>query len=176
MTTKPALFIISVLFFFGCTSSDTVNKSVSVSETSSIKKLDSILYTGWYFIDNNRGRERRLQQTNSFYYINPIPIVAVKHFKEVNLFHEKDCFALFIWLDNEGSQLLNAARKKSKGQKFAFIINNKLEIIQLADDPQFAQVSKDIDSRVYGQVLAFPCKSRSSEELKKFKTIIESEK
>lgn len=92
------------------------------------------------------------------------------------MFHEKDCYALFIWLDKKSSQLLDTAKQKYKGKKIAIIVDNQLLRTQLADDPQFATVDKNDDRRIYGQVLAFPCNSFLPAELKNYETIINNEK
>ena len=115
-------------------------------------------------------------KTNDIYNIDPTPIVTAKNFDKAIMFHEKDCYALFIWLDKKGSQLLDIAKQNYKVKKFAIIVDNQLIKTQLVDDPQFATVNKNDDPRIYGQVLAFPCNSFLPAELKNYETILNKEK
>jgi hypothetical protein len=177
-----ATFILT-LMLFSCGYSDTASRRTTIDTIEHIKgnsgssQLDSVLTTGWYFLsDTSTGYKRQLFKSGESYYIAPIPIVTAANFDKVNLFHEKDCWALFTWLDKKGAQALNAAKKKVQGQRLAFILNNKLLRLQLVDDPQFASVEDDADPRVYGEVLTFPCNSFSSDELNNFETILKGEK
>lgn len=168
--TNPTNTTIAILIFFlfSCNTSES-NQHIASSE--------SILYTGFYFIkDTTISLKRQLIKTNDIYDIDPTPIVTAKHFDKVTLFHEKDCYALFVWLDKKGSQLLDIAKQKYIGKKIAIIVDNQLLRIQSVDDPQFATVDKNDDPGVYGQVLAFPCNSFLPAELKNYETIIDNEK
>lgn len=157
-----------ILFLFSCNTSES---------KKNIPHSDSTLYTGFYFIkDTATSFKRQLIKTNDIYYIDPTPIVTAKNFDKVVMFHEKDCYALFIWLDKKGSQLLDIAKQNCKGKKFAIIVDNQLLRTQLVDDPQFASVEEKDDPRIYGQVLAFPCNSFLPAELKNYETIINNEK
>jgi hypothetical protein len=183
-TMKIGLTSLLILLFlaFSYHFQDGIKEQIGIHSKEYIKvspdilKSDDTLYTGWYFINDNSGYRRKLDKTQDSYYINPTPIVIAKNFKKVNIFHEKDCYALLIWLDDEGAEALHSAKQKPDTKKLAFLIDNRLVSVQLANDPQFAQVEKEADPRIYGQVLAFPCKSVPLEELKNYKIIIESEK
>lgn len=172
------------LWLFGCGSSDAVGKRITIEDpehyikdSPDILKFDSVLNTGWYFIsDTATGYKRQLLKSNDSFDIKPVPIVTATNFDKVSIFHEKDCWALFTWLDKKGSQALNNAMQKAKGKQLAFILDNKLLRLQLVDDLQFANVQDNADSRVYGQVLTFPCNSFSSDELKNYQTILKSER
>ena len=160
--------IILILFLFSCNNSES---------NQHIPSSDSTLNTGFYFIkDSGSFLQRQLIRTNNIYHIDPTPIVTVKNFRKVERFHEKDCYALFIWLDEKGSQLLDLAKQNYQGKKFAIIVDNQLVRTQLVDDPQFATVHKKDDPRIYGQVLVFPCNSFLPAELKMFETLINNEK
>jgi hypothetical protein len=162
------IIIIFILFLLSCNTSES---------NQNIPNLDTNLYTGFYFInDTATSLKRQLIKTNDVYNIDPTPIITAKNFDKVEMFHEKDCYALFIWLDKKGSQLLDIAKQSYKGKKFALIVNNQLLRIQLVDDPQFATVGKKDDTRIYGQVLVFPCNSFLPAELKNYETIISNEK
>lgn len=148
-----------------------------IKDSPDVLKSDRMLYTGWYFVtDTSTGYKKQLLKSNNSYNIEPSPIVTAANFVNVSIFHEKNCWALFTWLDEKGAQTLNAAIQKSKGKILAFILDNKLLRIQSADDPQFANVGENVDPRVYGQVLTFPCNLFSPEELKNYQTILKSEK
>jgi hypothetical protein len=172
------------LWIFSCGSSDAVGKRITIEDpehhikdSPDILKFDSVLYTGWYFVsDMSTGYKKQLLQSKDSFDINPVPIVTATNFDNVSLFHEKDCWALFTWLDKRGSQALNAALQKAKGKQLAFILDNQLLRLQLADYPQFANVQDNADPRVYGQVLTFPCNSFSPAELKNYQTILKSER
>ena len=184
MTINLTKTIILFFLLFGCNSSNTTNNQRTIPDSEhliknspNILKSDSTLFTGFYFIkDTVAAYKRQLIKTNEIYSIDPTPIVTAKNFEKVTMFHEKDCYALFIWLDKKGSQLLNIAMKNYKGRKFALIVDNQLVRIQLVDDPQFATVDNNEDPRIYGQVLAFPCNSFSPAELTNYETMIKNEK
>jgi len=145
------------------------NTEVHVKETSDTVRVNNVLYTGWYFIsDTPTGYKRQLLKTSDSYDIQPLPIITTTNMSEVSLFHEKDCWALFTWLDRKGSEALNAAIQKANGKNLAFILDNKLLRLQVINDPQFAKVTEDVDPRVYGEVLTFPCNSFLSTELQDF--------
>ena len=165
--TKMTIAILT-LFLFGCNASES-NQNISSS--------DSTLHSGFYFInDTATSFKRQLIKTNDIYNIDPKPIVTAKNFNKVVMFHEKDCYALFIWLDKEGSQLLDAAKQNYKGKKFAIVVDNQLLRTQLVDDPQFATVDEKDAPSIYGQVLALPCNSFLPTELKNYEIIINNEK
>ncbi len=180
---KMAATAIITLLLFSCNSSDTVSKqSVKESsknyskDSSEILKFNRALHTGWYFVsDTLTGYKRQLFKFNESYSIEPTPIVTTVNFKEVSLFHEKDCWAVFTWLNKSGAQSLNIAKQKARGKKLAFILDDKLIRLQPVDDPQFASVEDDVDPRVYGEVLTFPCNSFPQDELKNFDTILKNE-
>ena len=160
--------VILILFLFSCNTSES-NQNTPTSDTT--------LYTGFYFIsDSTTSFKRQLIKTNDIYNIDPTPIVTAKNFNKVMRFHEKNCYALFVWLDKTGSQSLDIAKQNYTGKKFAIIVDNQLLRTQLVDDPQFATVDKNDDPRIYGQVLAFPCNSFLPTELTHYETIINKEK
>ena len=160
--------LILISFLFSCNTSENIRD---------VSNSDSALSTGFYFIkDTVTSFKRQLIKTTDIYNIDPTPIVTTKNFYKVEMFHEKDCYALSIWLDKKGSQLLCAARRNYKGKKFAIIVDNQLLRTQLVDDPQFATVNEKDDPRIYGQVLAFSCNSFQPTELKNYEIIISKEK
>lgn len=181
---KTAAAAILTLLLFSCNSFDTVNKqSVKRSlknyskDSSEVLKFGDTLHTGWYYISDTFTRyKRQLLKSNESYNIEPKPTVTTANFKEVSLFHEKDCWAIFIWLNKSGAQSLNIAKQKAKGKKLAFVLDDKLIRLQAVDDPQFASVEDDVDPRIYGQVLAFPCNSFLPNELESFETTLKKEK
>jgi hypothetical protein len=148
---------ISAIIFFGCDSSNQNNKAVLVSDSKEsmkdrpdVMKSDSVLRTGWYFIsDSSTGFKRQLDKTTEIYDVDPTPIISVSDFNQVEIFHEKDCYALIITVDRNGAEALKIAKQKSAGKKIGFVIDNKLLRIQAIDDPQFAQVENGADSRIY---------------------------
>jgi len=176
--------IIIILTLCGCNASNTANNNKTIPDTGgnrknnpSILKSDSVISTGFYLIkDSGASIKRQLVKTNDTYGIDEKPIVTAINFDTVSSYHEKDCYALFIWLDKHGSQLLDIAKHNYKGEKIAFIVGNKLVRTQLLDDPQFAQVDKHDDQRTYGQILAFPCNSFSPAELEEYETIINNDR
>ena len=134
-------------------------------------KNDSVLPSGWYYIaETNNGWKRKLAKTSEYFFVNPEPIVTVKNFKETILYHEKSCYALFIQLDSNGSKAWASALLKAKGKKLAFILDDSLLQTPVVD----SQFARD-DPREYGNILALPCSSYSVTQLKRYKTIIESE-
>jgi hypothetical protein len=138
---------------------------------------DKVLYTGFYFIkEENTNIQRQLINTNKTYYIDSIPIVTISNFREVNRFHEKDCYGMIIMLNSEGAKLLDNAIKKHLNEKIGIIVNNQLLRVQPLSDPQFARVDENDDSRIYGEVLAFPCNSFESLKLIEFESMIKNYK
>jgi hypothetical protein len=174
MRVIATLILTSLLF--SCGSSDAVGERLTIEDPEhhikdnpDVLKFDSVLYTGWYFISGtSTGYKRQLIESGESYHIEPRPIVTAANFDKVSMFHEKDCYALFTWLDKKGSQALNAAKQKAKGKTLAFILDNKLLLVQSADDPQFASVEDNVDPRVYGEVLTFPCNSFFSRRTEEF--------
>jgi len=146
---------------FGCHSSGTKDDGITVPDPKdSIKEgvdtqnSDSTLYTGWYFITGTvTGFKRQIKKSGETYNIVRRPIVTVANFVKISPFHEKDCYALLIWLDANGSRNLNTAINSYKGKRIGFILDNQLLRVQDVDDPQFASVSDSVDQRVYGQTL-----------------------
>jgi hypothetical protein len=175
-------FILTSLLF-SCGSSDALSKRIinkdtqhHIEDSSDSSQVDSVLTTVWYFIsDASTGYKRQLLKSGESYNIALMPIVTTANFDKVSMFHEKDCWALFTWLNKKGVQALNTAKQNAKSKMIAFILDNKLLRLQLVEDPQFARVEENADPRVYGEVLTFPCNSFSPEELKNFETILKSE-
>lgn len=160
--------VIITVFVLSC------NASIS---TQKVSALEPMLYTGIYVIDDTQlSLKRQLLKTDTVYDIVRTPIVTAGNFVKAELFHEKDCYAVYVWLDKEGSTLLDAAKEKYHKKKFGIVVDNQLIRIQFVDDPQFATVDNNADPRIYGQVLAFPCNSFSPSELKSYETILNREK
>jgi hypothetical protein len=157
-------FLFSILLLMNPTSNDNL-------PNGHYNKYDSTLPSGWYYItETNNGWRRKLYNSSGYFFINPAPIVTAKNFKEVTLFHEKSCYALFIQLDSIGSKAWALTLLKAKGKKLAFVLDDSLLQTPVID----ARFVKD-DPREYGHILALPCNSYSPTELKKFETIIENE-
>src|SRR5205085_11728518 len=125
---KYILILTLTLFLFGCSSSDTSGERIAIEDpehhikdSPDILKFDSVLYTGWYFVsDTPTGYKRQLNNSSGSYDIEPAAIVTAVNFDKVSLLHEKDCWAIFTWLDKKGAQSLNAAKQKGKGKTLAF--------------------------------------------------------
>jgi hypothetical protein len=141
-----------------------------IKDSPGILKHDStILYTGWYYVvDSSNGYKRQLDKSAETYYLDPKPIVTAKNFTTFEIyegnFKEKKYLGLTMRLDKEGTESWSNATLRAKGNRLAFILDNRL--LQVAM----------VNSQITGGVTALNRGDYSRQELKNFKKIIESEK
>jgi preprotein translocase subunit SecD len=138
------------------------------AQTAKPRRTRQLLVTGWYYITEQPNNfKRQADKTNQFYYIDPNPVVTVKHFKQLDLSEAKwmnrTYPSLIIRFDEQGTKAWGAATARSVHNKMAFIIDNKLIIT-----PTINQPSKTGDVSVVGD--NFPI-----ETLKTIKTELEGE-
>lgn len=94
---------------------------------------DSILLTGWYYInDHGQGFKRKLDRSEETYYIDPMPIITRDNFSSIVTYEtnfrgaRSDYGGLEISLDDYGKKAFALATYNSLDRQIAFVINNKL--------------------------------------------------
>lgn len=128
---KLILFLIGVFTIVNCNSQTPAKNTVTMNNVDYIYQKniqDSVLATGWYFIEtDSTGFKRQLETTEEVYFLNPRPIAIAPNFKQVTLGKNRyDDFYLSISLDEAGTQAWAAATLKATGGKLGFILNNCL--------------------------------------------------
>lgn len=126
---------------------------------------DSLLSTGWYSIKNfENDFAYQLENDTTIYFIDPLPIVSVKHFSKLevkeNQFNQT---ALIIWFDKFGSNAWYEGTKVNVGRQLALIIDNKLVSVGKVNEPIPSGVSS-LSSLNY-----------DTNEILEFKSILEKE-
>ena len=125
------LFLIGVFTIVSCNSQTPAKSTATMNSVDYIYQKniqDSVLATGWYFIEReSMGFERQLEKTEEIYFLNPRPIAVVSNFKKVALKKNRyNDFYLSISLDEAGTQSWAAATLKATGGKLGFMLNNRL--------------------------------------------------
>jgi preprotein translocase subunit SecD len=100
-------------------------------QTPQPHKVPQLLATGWYAVSEQpTNYKRQADRTNQVYYIDPAPVVSVKHFKRLKLsesrFMSKNYPVLVINFDDTGTVAWKTAINSALHTKFALIIDNKL--------------------------------------------------
>ena len=132
--------------FLGCgTNSNSNENQVSIHKKSKKKIIegDSVLQSGWYYVvDSGKGYKRKLEKTEEYYFIAPIPIVAVEDFTtlQVNKSNISDSYVLTIHFNDTAAEAWSIATGKSIGNRLAFILDNKLLFTPMVN----AQITKGI--------------------------------
>ena len=155
-----------MIWITGCSSADSSSKKSNTNDEPELARQDSILITGWYYIvDSDSGYRRQLEMDTLFYFIDPTPIVSVKHFTTLEVTENKWHDAmLVIRFDKKGTKAWSEATKKYIGKQLALIIDNKLI------------VTPEVNSQITGGVSALGTAWYTKQDLEKFKAIIEKEK
>ncbi len=170
MVTKISLILISVFLLTNCANTISRNNSKTINESisngSSKPITDSVLQTGWYYIiDTTNGYKRQLGNSQTYYFIDPNPIVIAKNFRTLTIYNNKEGIPeMMMTLDEKGTEAWARATEKYIGKRLAFILDNKL----LEADYVNSQITGGITALIGGDY--------TKDELGKIKTVIESEK
>ena len=110
------------------------------AQSAKMHNPKQLLVTGWYYItEQPNNYKRQADKTNQVYYIDPDPIITVKHFKKIelsdSLFMNKKYAMLMIYFDDPGTKAWSIATNKAVHSKLAFIIDNKLIITPTIKQP-----------------------------------------
>ena len=104
------------------------NSSMSLEDCYQQNIESATLMTGWYYIsDTDSGFVRQLDKTDTFYKINPFPIVTAADISTLTI--EKNNFGntyLFIKFGTRGTESWREATRKAIGKNLAFIVDDKL--------------------------------------------------
>lgn len=127
------LFLIGVFTIVSCNSQTSTKSTAAMDSVDDIYQKniqDSVLATGWYFIESDStGFKRQLEKTEEVYFLNPRPIATSSNFKKVALGKNRyDDWYLGISLDKAGTQAWAEATLKAaeaEGQ-LGFVLNNRL--------------------------------------------------
>ncbi|MGZ4006993.1 MAG: SecDF P1 head subdomain-containing protein [Mucilaginibacter sp.] len=133
-----------------------------------IQKGNGKLKTGWYYIvDKENSYSRQLYKSNNKYFIDPEPIVSIKHFNKIELitddFNGKPNQYLSIRFDAVGADAWSKATGKSIYKKLALIIDDKLIY------------APEVNAQITGGISALNPGNYSKAELENFEKIIKSE-
>jgi preprotein translocase subunit SecD len=155
--------ILSILMFFSLGSC--IPNSTTILSSGSIQSHSDSLKTGWYYITTKElGIEKRLKGTGETFYINPIPIVTIKNFKEINIYQSNyGNYGLTIKLDKKGTKEWSSATQKMIGQRLALIIDNELMHVPIVND----QIDSGLSALNRGDL--------TIDELSKIKITLENE-
>lgn len=158
-------YILSILIFFSCEQLIVTENQSEVTRISEVTQ-NSQLRTGWYYLsDKDNGVEKILNGTKEVYYLNPLPIVTVDNFTDLEIYQSNhDHYGMTIRLDKKGTKQWSIATGKSIGKKLALVIDNELYFMP--------QVNAQIDVGV----TALNRSDLSEAELKAIKNKIEKEK
>lgn len=162
---RLVLFLIGVFTIMSGHSQTSTKNAATMNGVDDIYRenmQDSVLVTGWYFVEKDSiGFERQLEKTEDVYFINPHPIVVASNFKKVAL--EKNIyndFYLSISLDKVGTRAWAEATLKATGRKLGFILNNRLLYVP------------HINSQITGGMTAVNSSNYTKEEYEEFKRLI----
>lgn len=170
------IMTISICFLLGCSSGNKKEPMLKsqhpISNDSIINENDSILKTGWYYVsDTNTGYKRKLDKSDKYYFIDPIPFLTVNNFTEIKIIEIQESknhnTLLGFTPDKDGQKKWNVATGKALGKVVAFILDNQLLDARLIysqsqGNSEWIQTLWDDDKY-------------SRKELEHFKTIIETE-
>lgn len=86
------------------------------------------LANGWYYLlDEDQGTLLKLEKSNSFYFLDSIPIVTSKNIQNITFSNNDDGNPfLIIQFDSVGTAAWKFATMKSINKRLGFIFNNKL--------------------------------------------------
>ncbi len=160
------LFLIGVFAIVNCNSQSPAKSTATKNSVDYIYQKniqDSVLATGWYFIEtDSMGFERQLEKTDEIYFLNPRPIVVVSNFKQVTLGKNRyDEWYLVVSLDKAGTQEWATATLKAIGGELGFVLNNRL-----------LQVSY-VNCQITQGMTAINSSNYTKEEYEEFKRLIE---
>lgn len=103
------------------------------------------LQTGWYYIQDTSTCLRVLDKSNERYYIDPTPIVTIKHFAKVDMREGTYNGAAYAYIDirfdSLGTVAWRVATDRTVGKRLALIIDDKLVYTPLVNGPIFSGVS-----------------------------------
>ena len=127
-------FIVGLVLIIGCDS----NRPVVIQNTEpEFVSADSILATGMYAVaEFENGYRYRLENDTAIYFINPLPLVSVKHFEKLEM--EKGQFGgytLLFQFDEYGTKAWFEATKANVGNHIAVIVDNKLLSVPFLNEP-----------------------------------------
>jgi preprotein translocase subunit SecD len=139
-----------------------------VTKVSS-NRPQNVLKTGWYYVietKNNYGR--RLNKKDDELYIDPTPIVSVKHFKKIDIKDYKSTPYILIQFDAYGTKAWSAATGKAVKDnlhktKFALVIDDRLVY------------TPEVETQITSGVSALNRGDFSKEELEQFAKRIQLE-
>lgn len=160
------LFLIGVFAIVNCDSQPPAKSTATKNSVDYIYQKniqDSVLATGWYFIEtDSMGFERQLEKRDEVYFLNPRPIAVVSNFKQVTLGKNRyDEWYLVISLDKAGTQEWAEATLKATGGELGFVLNNRL-----------LQVSY-VNCQITQGMTAINSSNYTKEEYEEFKRLIE---
>ena len=152
----------------GCGSADS-SSSNNDNDAPELARKDSTLATGWYYIvDNDNGYKRQLEKDTAFYFIDPTPILTVKHFTTLEItedkWKDKVIPTLVIRFDKKGTRAWSEATEKYVDKHLALIIDNKLI------------VTPKVNAQITAGVSALSTIWYTRQDIENFKTTIEREK
>lgn len=95
------------------------------------EKLQGHLPTGWYYIEDSKTDYlRQLEKSDEKYYVNPDPIITVKHFSKLEVedinYDGVASQILVIRFDSIGNGAWRIATSRAIYKKLALIIDDKL--------------------------------------------------
>lgn len=154
--------ISSSLILIACASTTGPNDQNNEPE---VIRQDSLLTTGWYRVEYFENTfAYQLENDTTIYFIDPLPIVSVKHFSKLEIKENQfNQTALVIRFDKFGTYAWYEGTKANVGRQFALIIDNKLVSV--------AKVYEPIPS---GAAMLSSA-SYDTNEILEFKSIIEKE-
>lgn len=171
---RQFLFYVTILSAListtNCTGQRKHDKTKQIDINSVYEKniADSILATGWYYLSETEpGFKMKLDKSEEFYFVDPKPILVKEHFDKVEIFETDfqgqydDYIGLSIRINKKYIDLWADATGKSIGKRLGLIIDNKL-----VNAPQ-------VNARIEGGATALNREVYTSEELEKFKNLIE---
>lgn len=128
-------------------------------------RQDSVLSTGWYSIkifENDYAYQ--LENDTTIYFIEPLPIVSVKHFSKLEIKENQfNQTSLIIRFDKFGTKAWYEGTKVNVGRQLALIIDNKLVSVGKVMEP-IPSGTSSLSSPDY-----------DTKEILEFKSIIEKE-
>jgi hypothetical protein len=127
MTTKLIGFFFVGLIFFSCGITSGQRNEI-ISNVNQIRKQDSLLITGWYYlVDSGNGFKRQLDRDSNFYFIDPSPIVTAKDFETLEIYESVyGDLGLSMKLNESSIDIWTKATEKSINKRLAFVLNDKL--------------------------------------------------
>lgn len=140
--------------------------SGNVKRSGNTKQIKlTTLSSGWYYISEKpNAYPRKLYKMNDSYFIEPKPIVSVKHFSKIefqqNIYNRN---YLLIHFDSDGTKAWSIATEKALYKKLALIVDDKLIF------------APEVNAQITSGISALNPTNFSNEELGRFEKILKSE-